>query len=187
MSLASTVVNQNRSRDDRRRSYPVILLNDRVHVVRRQHLEGGALRGLRDCVGVLPHIERAVGSLLVPVFADGLGNCEDVRFVKCAAQGRATVSAGAEAHSLVWIIQVGAPLEIFLLQASHVHQQLFWSRFACQRRNAFPRQGLCFYGTGHGSTFQISLAYSAIERSLENLPELATFKSAFSAHAPGSA
>ena len=44
-----------------------------------------------------------------------------------------------------------------------------------------------FLDTGHGSTFQISLAYSAIERSLENFPELATFRIAFCAHAPGSA
>ena len=95
--LATTVVNQNRSRDNRRRSYSVVLLNDRVHVVCRQHLEGGALRGLRDCVGVFSHIERAVGTLLVPVFADRLGNCEDVRFVKCAAQGRSPMAASAEA------------------------------------------------------------------------------------------
>ncbi len=32
------------------------------------------------------------------------------------------------------------------------------------------------YATGHGSTFQIHDAYSAIVQSLENLPELATFK-----------
>jgi hypothetical protein len=34
------------------------------------------------------------------------------------------------------------------------------------------------YGTGHAFAFQISLAYSAIVRSLENLPELATFRMA---------
>src|ERR1700723_3172434 len=112
--LAPSVVNQNRSRDDRRWSYSVILLNNRFHIVCCQHLESGALRGLRNCVGVFPHIERAVGTLLVPVFANRLGNCKDVRFVKCAAQGGATVSAGGEADWRVWFIQVGPPLEKFL-------------------------------------------------------------------------
>src|SRR5580704_15780839 len=109
MFLAATVPNQNRSRDNRCRSYPVALLNNRLHVVCRKHLEGGALRGLGDGMGVFPHIERAVGSLFAPVFADRLGNREDVRFVKCASQGRAAVSAGAEADELVWILQVRAP------------------------------------------------------------------------------
>ena len=68
MFLAATVRNQNRSRDNRCRSYPVALLNNRLHVVCRKHLEGGALRGVGDGMGVFPHIERAVGSLLVPVF-----------------------------------------------------------------------------------------------------------------------
>src|SRR5260370_8058873 len=101
MFLAATVVNQNRSRDNRRRSYPVVLLNDRVHVVCPPHLEGGALRVLRDCVGVFPHIERAVGTVLVPVFADRLGNLQDVRFVKCATHGRSPVPPATEALSLL--------------------------------------------------------------------------------------
>jgi hypothetical protein len=32
------------------------------------------------------------------------------------------------------------------------------------------------HGTGHGRTFQMSAAYSAMVRSLENLPEYATFR-----------
>src|SRR5882672_8077367 len=43
------------------------------------------------------------------------------------------------------------------------------------------------YGTGHGFTPQISAAYSAMVRSLENLPELAMFRMALRAHACGSA
>ncbi len=42
------------------------------------------------------------------------------------------------------------------------------------------------YKTGQGSAFQISAAYWAMVRSLENLPLEATFRIAFSAHAPGS-
>ena len=39
------------------------------------------------------------------------------------------------------------------------------------------------YDTGQGAAFQISELYWAIVRSLENSPELATFKMALRAHA----
>ena len=42
------------------------------------------------------------------------------------------------------------------------------------------------HDTGHGCTFQISAAYSAMVRSLENFPEAATFKIALLAQALGS-
>ena len=44
-----------------------------------------------------------------------------------------------------------------------------------------------FYGTGHGFAFQMSAAYSAIVRSLENFPEPATFRMALRAQASASA
>jgi hypothetical protein len=42
------------------------------------------------------------------------------------------------------------------------------------------------HDTGHGFAFQISDAYSAMVRSLENFPEAATFKIALAAQALGS-
>ena len=42
-----------------------------------------------------------------------------------------------------------------------------------------------FSGTGHGCTFHISPAYSAMVRSLENFPELAMFQIALAAHFSG--
>src|SRR5208282_2426046 len=97
VNIAAAVVNENGSRDHRGRSHTVALLNDRLHVVRRQYLEGCALCGPGDGVGVFSHVEWAVRSLLSPVFADRLGDGQNVRFVKCAVQGRATVSTGAKA------------------------------------------------------------------------------------------
>lgn len=41
--------------------------------------------------------------------------------------------------------------------------------------------------TGHGSTFQMAVAYSAMVRSLENLPDAATFRITLRAQASGSA
>lgn len=46
-------------------------------------------------------------------------------------------------------------------------------------------QCVLHYGMGHGSAFQMSRAYSAMVRSLENFPELATFRMALRAHSPG--
>ncbi len=46
---------------------------------------------------------------------------------------------------------------------------------------------LCFYSTGQAFAFQISVAYSEIVRSLENLPELATLRIALRDQASGSA
>src|SRR5690606_19379201 len=42
------------------------------------------------------------------------------------------------------------------------------------------------HGTGHGAASQISLAYSAMVRSLENFPDAATFRMAVSAQPAGS-
>ena len=44
-----------------------------------------------------------------------------------------------------------------------------------------------FYVTGHGFACQISWAYSAMVRSLENFPDAATFKTALRTQASGSA
>lgn len=52
---------------------------------------------------------------------------------------------------------------------------------------ALARPADSAYGTGQGRAFQISAAYSAIVRSLENRPEPATFRIAFLAQPSRSA
>ena len=71
-----------------------------------------------------------------------------------------------------------------------INQHLFRGRFAGQRRNGHRRSFLSsdpFQDTGQGFAFQISVAYCAIVRSLENFPEPATFNIALRAHALRSA
>ena len=100
------------------------------------------------------------------------------------------MAAGAEADQLIGIAYVGTAFKVLLLQALYIYQHFLRSRFACERRNRFASYDcfrLGYYAIGHGSTFQISAAYSAIVRSLENFPELATFRIALRAHASGSA
>src|SRR5712671_4666975 len=87
--------------------------------------------------------------------------------------------------ALVRIPQVRPSLKVLALKPGQINQHPFWGGPANGRRDTRAR--MCLYGTGHGFTFQISVAYSAIVRSLENFPEPATLRIALRVHAPGSA
>src|SRR5690242_5603287 len=106
MFFATSVVNENRSRDYRSGSDTIAVLNNRLDVIRSQYLERSALRGCRQGVCVFPHVKRPVSSLLSPIIADRLCNREDVRFGKSAVERSSTMSAGAEADELIAIARV---------------------------------------------------------------------------------
>src|SRR5262249_13182752 len=91
-----------------------------------------------------------------------------------------------EADQLAGIAQVRPAFVVFAFKPGHIDQYLFRRRPPRQRRNGRGRM-FFFYGTGHGFISQISDAYSAMVRSLENFPELATFKIAMRPHIFGSA
>ena len=82
MRLAATVVDEDSPRDDWRRCYTVVALDDGLHPVGGQDLERGALRRSREGVRVFPHVQRAIGALAATVVADGLGDGQDVGFSK---------------------------------------------------------------------------------------------------------
>src|SRR5262245_53768700 len=92
--------------------------------------------------------------------------------VERAAERRATMTAGAEAHELARITEVGLACVVLVLEPCRVDQQLLGSGLPGQWRKShgIPRQR-----TGQGCTCQISLAYCSMQRSLENFPEAATF------------
>ncbi len=77
---ARAVIDQDGARDDRGRCESVVSLDDRLHVVGRQDFERGALGRPGDRMGVLAHVERAVGALVAAVVADGLGDGQNVGF-----------------------------------------------------------------------------------------------------------
>ena len=85
----------------------------------------------------------------------------------------------------VGIVRVGPALVVLALEPGQVDQHLLRGRLACEGRDR--HRAARSLRTGHGFAFQISLAYSAIVRSLENLPEPATFRIALRAQASGSA
>ena len=179
-------------RDDRRRRHAIVPLDDGLHPVGRQHLERRALGGPGDAVRVLAHVERAVDALAAAVVADGLGDGQDVGLGERAAQRRASMPAGAEAHELIGIANVRLAFVILPLEPGEVDQHLLRRRPAGQGRygpgllHLVDRRHLS-YSTRHAFACQISAAYSAMVRSLENFPELATFRMALRAHPSRSA
>jgi hypothetical protein len=192
MGLAAAIVAENGPGNDRRRSEAIVALDDGLHRVGGQYLECRALGRTRHRVGVLTHIDRAVDTLGAAIVADGLGDRRDVSRGERAAERRAPMPAGAEADELARITQVGLPFVVLPLELGQIDQQGLGGRLAGQRRDrgqvlhATRGRGL-HYGTGHGLTSQISAAYSAMVRSLENLPEPATFRIALRVHPSGSA
>src|SRR5262249_57128732 len=52
--LASTIVDENSTRNDGGGRYPVVALDNRLDTVGREHFEGGALGGSRRGVGIFP-------------------------------------------------------------------------------------------------------------------------------------
>ena len=85
-------------------------------LVGRQHLERRPLRRRRERVRVLAHEQRPVDALGLPVVADRLRDRQDVRLGERAAQRRAAMPAGAEAHALRRVGRIGPVGEIRLFQ-----------------------------------------------------------------------
>src|SRR5580692_9343440 len=99
--LAPLVVNENGTRDDRRRSYSVILLDYGFDVVCSQHFKCSALGRFRHPVRVFAHKEWAIRALAAPVLTDRLRDGENMRFGERTSERRASVSAGAEDNHLI--------------------------------------------------------------------------------------
>ena len=129
---------------DRRRREAVVALDDRLHAVGREHLERRALRGVGQGVGVLAQKQRAVDALARAVLADGLRDGEDVGLVEAAAQGRAAMAAGAEAHELRGVVSVGLSGVVLALEVSEVHQEF------TRRGVAGERGERVSFGSRHG-------------------------------------
>ena len=144
--LTATVVNQNGSRDDRGRSYTVVLLNDRFDAIGREHFESRALRRPRNGVRILPHVERPVDGLPSPVLAKCLCDGQNVSFIERAVKRRSAVPTGPEAHQLVGVAHVGLVFEVLFFHARNVNQHLPGRRLARERRNRFTSAclRLCF-------------------------------------------
>ena len=131
---AAVVVGEDGARDHRRRREAVALLDDRRDVVRREHLERGALRRTGERMRVLAEEERPVGSRRRAELADRLGDREDVVLVERPACGRTAVSAGTERDALRRVFEVGAALEVVAFEMRRVDQQFPGRRLSGERR-----------------------------------------------------
>jgi len=82
--LAATVVDKDGSGDDWRRSYAVLLLIEGLHVVGCENLDCRASGWCGKRVRVFTYIKRAVGTLAMPVIANGLRDSQNMVFGKGA-------------------------------------------------------------------------------------------------------
>ena len=153
----STVVNQNCARDYWSRGNTVLLLNNGFHSVGCKHLECGALRRCRQSVRVFAHIQRSANPFSAAIFADRLRDGQDVGLIEGTFQRGPAMAAGAECDQLSWVADIGLALVVLRFQLRYINQHLLSRRFAGKRR----KRGAClsFYGMGHGSAFQTSVAY----------------------------
>src|SRR5215472_880632 len=102
------------------------------------------------------------------------------------------MAARTEGDDLRGVIHVWPAVVVLALEPREVDEHRLRRGLAGQRgdRDGFLHivdHRRLHHDTGHGFTCQMSAAYSAIVRSLENLPEPATLRIALRAHAPGSA
>src|SRR5262249_55701106 len=102
------------------------------------------------------------------------------------------MAARAEADDLRRIVHLRPAVVVLPLEPAQVDEYGQRCGLARQRRDHLGLFRIVdhrrlHHDTGHGLTCQMSDAYSTIVRSLENLPEPATFRIALRAQAPGSA
>ena len=90
-------------------------------------------------MGILPHIQGSIDSLLTTVITDRLRNCQDMRFVERAVKRRAAVSAGAESNQLRAIAYIGLAVEVLFIQARHIDQHFLGRRFSREWRERGAR------------------------------------------------
>ena len=101
------------------------------------------------------------------------------------------MAARAEGDELRRVVQFGLALVVRTFEPSDIQPHGRWRRLTRQRRNRarlfhVVDHRRLHHETGHGLTCQMSAAYSAIVRSLENVPEADTFRIALRAHPFGS-
>jgi hypothetical protein len=115
------------------------------------------------------------------VVADRLRDGQNVHFVETASRRSASVPAGSKPYHLFRIIRVWVTLEVIALEVGGIDQYLSRRRAASEGRDA--RKLGYLQRTGQGFTSQMSDAYFAMVRSLENLPKPPRLKMALRAHA----
>src|SRR5262249_44888826 len=96
----------------------------------RQGFERGALGRPRKRMRVLAHVERAIGSLGLPVVTDRLGDRENVSLGERSAQRRAAMPAGAKPDPLLGVLEIGPALKVFASGAGQVDQHLLGAGLA---------------------------------------------------------
>ena len=123
-------------------------VDEDVHAVGCQHLQGGVLRRLAEGVRVLGHVQRAGDALAGTVFHDGLGDGHDVRLIERSLQAGPPVTGRAERNALARIAQIGRNIVVRIQERSEVNKVLGLGNCAraASHGTSMPDDG----GTQHG-------------------------------------
>src|SRR6266446_1195161 len=128
--LAAAVMDNNGARNNWRRGYPILALDNSLGEVGREHLKSGSLRRAGESVSILAQIEWAISALHAAEIADRLGDCQDMSFCERATQRRASMAARAEGNPLVAVGEVWLTFIVLPFEPRQVNQHLGGSRFA---------------------------------------------------------
>jgi hypothetical protein len=125
--------------------------DDGFDAVGGENFEGGVVGGDVDGVGVFRQENGAGDFLSGAVFANGLGDGEDVGFGERGVFGRAAVAGGAEGDELARVIEIGAAVEIGADEGVTIDEEV--------GRWGFAGEG----GEGHGNSWLMPNAKCRME------------------------
>src|SRR5206468_4302360 len=129
--------------------------------------------------------QRPVDSVLFAVEADRLRDREDVVLAEGVPERGAAMSGGPENDSLRGHGRIRSSLVVGIDKDGDVDEDRRGGGFSCERAD-FGHVALAYLTTQRFAS-QMSAAYSAMVRSLENFPDPATLRMALRAQPSGSA
>ena len=124
IGVTGAVVLQNREAHCRGGHEAILGVDEHGDPVARKDFERGGLGGRGEGVGVLADKQWPGDALVRAVIHDGLGSGQDVILVEGTVEAAATMPAGAEAHSLLRLGEVGLGRGVGLQQGGDVREVL---------------------------------------------------------------
>ena len=115
---------QNGAGNYRSRCKTIITLDESLDPIRRQHFYARCVRaGSGKVRGCLCPEQRTRDSLVAAVFADRLGDRENMRFGKRRIQAGAAMPTRAKANELIWVVRIGFCLVEGCFELGHMDSE----------------------------------------------------------------
>jgi len=127
------IENQNRMGDDGRGGVAEAFLQHHLDPVGCEYLESGDETRFREGVCVHAEKERSGNAIGRPIFAYGLGGCQDVSFIESPVERGTTVPGSSEGHLLGFFRRFRGPAVVGGDEAWNVDKHGLGGWFARQR------------------------------------------------------